>query len=153
MSTRVKKAPVGSYKRNLADGDSTLKWNCLAEMQFWMRNEERTHTIQFFMKEPRYSKNKKDHYWLVKHIYVCVCQKSMYVPKHDRTRDIPAWRAEAGYPCRLTVKTYPDTTMVLGRYAHSHPVGDDNVLYTCIPVHIRAKLKSSCKKGCSLILL
>ncbi|KAF8143614.1 hypothetical protein K438DRAFT_1783632 [Mycena galopus ATCC 62051] len=113
----------------------------MGEMKIWLRNEERNNTIEFVVKEPRPNTNKKDHFWLVKHIYVCAHQgsggKSKYVPKNpDRLRNIPARRAAEGCPCRLTVKTYPDTTIVLGLYVreHSHPVGDANVIYTRIPV-------------------
>jgi hypothetical protein len=154
MPPRVQKAPVGSYEHDIADGEYTLKWNSLAEMQFWMRNKERKHTIEFVVKEPRHNKNKKGHHWLVKYIYVCARQgsgrKSKYVPKHpDRVRNVPARRAEDGCPCHLTVKTYPDTTLVLGLYVaeHSHPIGDDNVVYTRIPPHARAEIERLLREG------
>ncbi|KAJ6592787.1 hypothetical protein B0H19DRAFT_920796, partial [Mycena capillaripes] len=47
MAPRVQKAPVGSYERDIADGEYTLKWNSLGEMEFWLRNEERRYTIEF----------------------------------------------------------------------------------------------------------
>ncbi|KAJ7221006.1 hypothetical protein B0H12DRAFT_1031614 [Mycena haematopus] len=153
MPPRAQKAPVGSYERDIADG-YTLKWNSLGEMQLWLRNEERKNSIEFVTKEPRRNSNKKDHHWLMKYIYVCARQgsggKSKYVPKHpERLRNIPARRAEDGCKCRLTVKTYPDTISVLGLYvpAHSHPIGNANVVYTRIPVQTRAEIERLLREG------
>lgn len=126
----------------------------MSDMSVWLRDEEKRRTIQFDVKESRRNKNTKDHHWLIKHIYVCARQgsggKSKYVPKHpDRVRNIPARRAEEGCPCRLTVKTYPDTTAVLGLYVaeHSHPIGDANVKYTRIPPHTRNEIEELLRKG------
>jgi hypothetical protein len=128
--------------------------NSFGEMQIWLRNEEWSNTIEFIIKEPRPNTNKKDHHWLMKHIYVCAHRdsggKSKYVLKNpDRIRNIPACRAEDGCGCRLTVKTYPDTSNVLGLYIaeHSHPVGNANVIYTRIPVEIRAEIERLLRDG------
>jgi hypothetical protein len=123
-------------------------------MQIWLRAEERKNTIEFVVKEARPNKNKKDHHWLVKHIYVCARQGSggvkKYDPKHpDRVRNIPARRAEDGCTCRLTVKTYPDTSNILGLYVpeHSHPIGNANVVYTRIPVETRNQIERLLRDG------
>ncbi|KAJ7150786.1 hypothetical protein C8R46DRAFT_1305589, partial [Mycena filopes] len=123
-------------------------------MHFWLREEEKKLTIQFSSKEARPNKAKKDHQWLVKHIYVCARQgsggKSKYVQKHrDRVRNIPARRAEDGCTCRLTVKTYPGTSVLLGLYLpdHSHPIGRENMVYTRISAETRAEIERLLREG------
>ncbi|KAJ7687489.1 hypothetical protein B0H17DRAFT_1136217 [Mycena rosella] len=151
---RTVKPPVGSYEHDVADGQYTLKWNSLADMTVWLRNEEQTNSIELVCKEPRSNKNKKDHHWLIKYLYVCARQgsggKSKYVAKNaERVRNIPARQAEDGCPCRLTVKTYPNTPRVLGLYIteHSHPTGDANIIFTRIPLQTRGKIEELLRQG------
>ncbi|KAJ7912838.1 hypothetical protein B0H13DRAFT_1874422 [Mycena leptocephala] len=59
MPSRTQKAPVGSYLRDIDDGEFTLKWSSLGEMQIWLRAEERKNTIEFVFKEARPNKNKR----------------------------------------------------------------------------------------------
>ncbi|KAJ7488890.1 hypothetical protein FB451DRAFT_1166629 [Mycena latifolia] len=83
-----------------------------------------------------------------------------YTLKWNSLADMTAWlrheetentiqRAEDGCPCRLTIKTYPDTARVLGLYAadHSHPTGDENVVFTRIPVQTRSKIEELLRQG------
>jgi hypothetical protein len=61
----------GSYHYDLAMGKYTMKWASVAEMQQWIRDEEKTHTIEFHRKEHRKNRSKKAPAWASKHIYVC----------------------------------------------------------------------------------
>ncbi|KAJ7750696.1 hypothetical protein DFH07DRAFT_693742, partial [Mycena maculata] len=52
-------------------------------------------------------------------------------------------------PCRLTVKTYPGTSEVLGFYRplHSHPLGADNLKYMCLDTETHQEIEKLLWQG------
>jgi hypothetical protein len=54
--------------------------------------------------------------------------------------------------CKLVVKTYPKTDMVLGEYSwkHTHAVGNQNLKYTCIPKVLHADIEAELCAGMDL---
>jgi hypothetical protein len=122
-------------------------------MQQWIRDEEKTHTIELHRKEHRKNRSKKAPAWSSKHIYVCSRQSSRsiskYTKKTARGRKLPSKRILTGCQCRLTVKTYPGTEEVLGRYTHghSHPTGDANARFIRIPVETRLRIAELLRMG------
>ncbi|KAJ7758829.1 hypothetical protein DFH07DRAFT_699137, partial [Mycena maculata] len=136
----------GTYHYDLASGKYSMKWSSLEEMQQWIREEENTKTIELHRKEIRRNRSKKPPVWTSKHIYVCSRQGSRsiskYTKKTARGRKIPSKRILTGCQCRLTVKTYPGMTEVLGCYTHehSHPTGDANARFIRIPVETRRRI-------------
>ncbi|KAH9024713.1 hypothetical protein EDB84DRAFT_1246658, partial [Lactarius hengduanensis] len=63
--------------------------------------------------------------------------KPSYQKKHQWERKIPS--KKTGCQCRLTVKRYPQTEVILGKYEdnHDHPLGDDNLRFTRLSGKIR----------------
>ncbi|KAJ7213506.1 hypothetical protein GGX14DRAFT_324379, partial [Mycena pura] len=65
-------------------------------------------------------------------------RKKKYLKKHlnGHTKIIPK---RMNCPCRLTVKTYPGVSTVLGKYYgdHNHDIGATNLPFTRIPKVIR----------------
>ncbi|KAJ7029405.1 hypothetical protein C8F04DRAFT_962988, partial [Mycena alexandri] len=84
-------------------------------------------------------------------IYVCSRQgsggKSKYQKKRDWGRKISSKRT--GCPCRLTVKTYPGTSEVLGFYKsdHSHATGDENLKYLRLDKETRLEIETMLRLG------
>ncbi|KAJ6529466.1 hypothetical protein DFH09DRAFT_850669, partial [Mycena vulgaris] len=119
---------VGSLEYDLNHG-YTLRWASLTAMNAWMKQECLDESIEFVNRgmPPR----GEEPGWLEKHIYVCSRQgsggKSRYRPTKDFTRNISS--KCTGCSCRLTIKTYPGTSEVLGLYKskHSHNIGDANL--------------------------
>jgi hypothetical protein len=131
----------GSFGYDLATGKWSLRWASWHHFETWLRSEQHENSIQFVRKNIR--KATPGQGWLQRHELVCARQGSGGLKKHvckdpDRKRNIPTKRL--GCPCRLTVKTYPNTEEVLGMYtnAHSHDLGKDNLKFTRITPETRA---------------
>ncbi|KAJ7154347.1 hypothetical protein C8R43DRAFT_885158 [Mycena crocata] len=115
-----------------------------------MKAESRDKSIEFIKKEspPRHPNTTT---WQETHVYVCSRQgsggHSAYRPKHNWDRKIDSKRT--GCPCRLTVKTYPDTSEVLGYYKedHSHVIGDENLKFTRLDVETREEIAKYLRMG------
>ncbi|KAJ7162754.1 hypothetical protein C8R43DRAFT_880251 [Mycena crocata] len=144
-------AKRGSYDHDVASGLYGLSWASLDEMQLWIRAEEIRNSIELRLKEREPNRGKTKHEWTAKHIFICARMgtggKSQYVPKHDRVRDIANKRTNC--PCRLVAKTYPEMSIVLGRYedSHSHVIGNDNLIYTRIPQATIKKIEDDLRAG------
>ncbi|KAJ7757388.1 hypothetical protein DFH07DRAFT_958746 [Mycena maculata] len=125
----------GSYHSDLASGKYTMKWSSVAEMQQWIRDEEKDKTIELHRKENRKNRSRTAPAWSLKHIYVCSRQGSRSISKYTKKtawgRKVPSKQIVTGCQCRLTVKTYPGTQEVPGRYTHehSHPTSDANARF------------------------
>lgn len=121
----------GSYTSDLAGGKFKLSWASFEDMQIWLKKEQEAKFIELRLKKTRPHHGNK---WTAQYIYVCARQgsggASRYIKKHDWARKIPVKRL-ASCPCRLIIKTYPNTASTLGHYedSHSHPVGHDNARY------------------------
>jgi hypothetical protein len=76
--------------------------------------------------------------WLEQHVYVCACretgEKKEYSKKQEWNYKLPTKCVEHDCPCCLVVKSYPDTSKLLGKYCdeHSHKIGDKNLRFTQI---------------------
>ncbi|KAJ7484128.1 hypothetical protein FB451DRAFT_1169210 [Mycena latifolia] len=83
----------GSYHYDLALGKYTMTWASVAEMQQWVRDEEKNKTIELHRKEYRKNRTKNATTWSSKHIYVCSRQGSRsilkYTKKTARGREVP----------------------------------------------------------------
>ena len=125
----------GSYVTDLAWEKYTHSWDSLCSMELWLQQEQQSKFIELWLKERERSKSEK---WTEKLIYTCVHQgtgeKRNYKKKQeDRGRKIPSKR----YGCmsHLIVKCYLNTEQVLDLYTatHSHPIGQDNARFMCLP--------------------
>jgi hypothetical protein len=131
----------GSFGRDIATGNYPLRWDSWAQFQTWLRSEARSKSIELVRKNIRTAAAGLG--WLERHEFVCARQGSggstqVASKGLDRKRTIPNKRV--GCPCRLTVKTYPNTVEVLGMYTetHSHEIGNENIKFTRISVETKA---------------
>jgi hypothetical protein len=121
----------------------TLRWKSWEQFNVWFVEEKRSKCIDFVRKNCR--KGTLGVGWLERHEFVCSRQgsgsRSKYVPqKQYKDRLIPSKRT--GCPCRLTVKTYPDTLEVLGMYNddHAHHIGEENIKFTRLSAEVRKQI-------------
>lgn len=100
------------------------EWASIEDFQAWFLNEQHVHSIRFFVLSSTVNVAPlKKRRWLAEHTFYCSRHKPCtprYVgpPKHIKGNCF----------CSITVKTYPDTPIVLGNYNdyHSHPLGTAN---------------------------
>ncbi|KAJ7017600.1 hypothetical protein C8F04DRAFT_918443, partial [Mycena alexandri] len=135
---------VGSFAYDL-QRNYKLRWESLAAMHAWMKQECLNNSIEFVKKiSPRPTASITA--WKSTDIYVCSRQgsggKSKYCTKKGWGRKIPSKRT--GCLCRLTVKTYPGTSEVLGFYKseHTHATGDENLKYLRLDKETRLEIET-----------
>lgn len=139
---------VSSFENDLHTG-YTLHWKNFTEMESWMIKEEEKSTIDFTRKEIRPSQDPS--VWTKKYIYVCGRNysggKDRYTKKNNWKRKVPVKRT--GCPVRLTVKSYPHTTELLGRITgeHSHPIGGTNARFTRLRKDTRGEIERLLRLG------
>lgn len=100
------------------------EWASIEDFQAWLLNEQHVHGIRFFVLTSTVNVAPlKKRRWLAERTFYCSRHKPctpQYVgpPKHIKGNCF----------CSITVKTYPDTPIVLGNYNdwHSHPLGAAN---------------------------
>ena len=139
---------IGSFNDDLKSG-YTLRWKNMAEMESWMIREEEKSTVEFSRKEVR--KTQDPTLWTEKYIYVCgrsrTGGKDRYKKKYHWKRKVPVKRT--GCKLRLTIKTYPRTPEVLGKFTgeHSHPVGNVNARFTRLRKDTRQEIERLLRLG------
>jgi hypothetical protein len=132
----------GGFLSDLHQGYS-LRWKSWEQFEAWLTEEKKSKCIDFVRKNCR--KGTPALGWLQRHEFVCSRQgagsRSKYIPqKQNKDRLIPSKRT--GCPCRLTVKTYPDTLEILGKYndEHAHEIGEGNIKFTRLSKVIREQI-------------
>lgn len=139
---------VGSYEHDLQSG-YTLRWKNMSEMESWMIKEEEKSTVEFSRKEIRPTQDAT--LWINKYMYVCGRNhsggKDKYTKKYQWKRKVPVKRT--GCPMRLTIKTYPNTSEVLGKLTgeHSHPIGNSNARFTRLRKETRHEIERLLRLG------
>jgi hypothetical protein len=120
---------VGSFTHDRESGIYSLQWESMSEFHVWRQAEERAHSIELIAS----STVSGGRLWLQKRVYVCARQLSggpnKYKKKYNRFRKIGT--KKTGCRCRVIIKRYHHTPIVLGRYfnAHDHDLGLGNVAY------------------------
>ncbi|KAJ7783904.1 hypothetical protein DFH07DRAFT_764281 [Mycena maculata] len=115
-----------------------------------MKQECQDKTVEFVKKDDR-PRDPTITAWTQKSVYVCSRQgsggKSKYCPKNAWTRKVDS--KQSGCPCRLTVKSYPGTSEVLGFYKpdHTHAIGDANLKYTRLDADTRKEIETVLRLG------
>jgi hypothetical protein len=147
---------LGGYYKDLDGGVYTQAWKTLWNAKEWIEKEEGEKGILFNKHSTIHNQAKKEKKWLDKHIWVCSRNgsggKSKYVKKHpEQKRKVPTKLLKDGCPCRLVVRTYPNTEKVLGKYTveHSHPIGDENLRFMRLPINVRLKIADLIRMGVS----
>lgn len=146
----------GDYHRDVATGNYNMCWESLHSFQTWLKDEEGTKLIELRRKERRLNKGQSDAGWTEMSYFVCAREGSggekPYQKKHpERGRKVPGKRCENGCTCRLMVKSYPNTSAVLGTYTstHSHPIGDENAKFTRLSKEVRERIAEMLRIGIS----
>ena len=151
-NTRDHSCLIGSFEHDAASGYS-LNWDSLATMESWMLREEEKHTVEFIKKQTVLPTSSVAHLWTKNKIYVCARNysggRSTYKKKHDWDRAVPGKKLDGGCPCQLTVKTYPYTHKVLGKYTdnHSHDLGNTNTRFTRLQKETQEEIESLLRLG------
>lgn len=125
----------------------------IVSMEIWLRKEEESKFIELRLKETRLNKSRSDG-WIKKLMYVCAHQgtggSKKYKKKHPKQgRKVPS--KQCGCTSHLIVKCYPNTEQVLGLYEdeHSHPIGQDNARFTCLPEETHLQMAEMLRMGIS----
>lgn len=141
---------AGSFDGDLLRGYS-LRWASFEQMKTWLRREEMTNSIELISKAVVRSQTNPN--WITKHVYVCARQGSGGTRAHQKKkqweRKVPTKRVEDGCQCRLSVKSYPGRSEVLGKYRsdHTHPIGDENLRFTRLSEETRAEIERLLRLG------
>jgi hypothetical protein len=120
---------VGSLIHDQDSGIYPMQWEDLSAFHTWRREEELAHSIELIAS----SSVSGGRLWLQKRIYVCARQlsggPSKYMKKFHRFRKIGT--KKTGCRCRIVIKRYHHTPLVLGRYVdkHDHDLGLGNIAY------------------------
>lgn len=140
----------GAYTSDLARGKYSLSWGSLADMESWLRKEQESKFIELRLKDTLRSTGCG--LWTTKLIYVCARQGTGGSKKYTRKfpeqgRKVPTKRS--GCTSRLTIKSYPNTARVLGRYeeTHSHATGQVNARFTRLSMETRIKIAEMLRIG------
>lgn len=121
----------GSFNYDREKGGYVHEWDSFAEFDVWRWQEELAHSIELVVCRTGAGG------WLFvrKKTYCCLRQQtggqSQYKKKHpDWNRKLES--KKTGCRCQITIKLYPHTLTVLGRYDadHDHEVGLANIAYT-----------------------
>ena len=106
-----------------------MQWEDLASFHMWHREEEYTHAIELIASLIVSG----GHLWLQKCIYVCVRQLSSGPNKYKKKLQC-FWKIgikKTGCHCRIVIKRYHHTLIVLGCYVsmHDYDLGLGNIAY------------------------
>jgi hypothetical protein len=139
----------GSFVWDL-DHDYSLRWPSWQDFETWRQKEQRNNGIEFVRKNIR--KAGAGLLWKERHEFVCARQGAGSVPKYapknpNRKRNVPSKRS--GCPCRLTIKTYTNSSELLGMYSqeHAHQIGDENLRFTQLSKEVRDEISHLLRLG------
>ena len=117
----------------------TLQWENNDAFLAWVASEESNKTIELVVSQTLRSTDSPD--WQERSVLRCSCGltggKSDYQKQHEWERKIPSKKTDC--QCNLTIKRYPNTEVILGKYhdEHNHPLGDDNLRFLRLSDKIR----------------
>ncbi|KAJ7589141.1 hypothetical protein C8J56DRAFT_1164058 [Mycena floridula] len=138
----TKPVPESSYASDVDSGDYNMVWDNEAGFKEWLKLEESRKSIEF-----RVTHNNPGKTYNRSIRRVCARNgtggASKYRPKFpEHQRKVESKRTGCG--ALLTIKTYNDTNIVLGKYVdqHDHPLGNDNVRFTRISKETREYIAS-----------
>jgi hypothetical protein len=135
---RVATAPKGSMTYDREKGGMTLEWANEEEFQAWLAADESEKAIELVVSHINQSDSPIWREWReLRCSHEFTGGKSDYQSKHQWERKIPS--KKTGCRCRLVIKQYPHTEILLGRYAdqHDHPLGDANLRFMRLSGKIR----------------
>src|SRR5271163_2741834 len=136
---------VGSFENDHQAGGYTLCCGNIQEFERWKLKEEERNIVEIIKKQHFKPTALTAKLWTTKQIYICARGhsggRSKYQKKHDQERSIPS--KKVGCSCRLTLKTYPNTSKILGLYVdrHTHETGNKNMCFTRLRKETRDEIE------------
>ncbi len=132
----------GSFKYDQESGGYDISWQSLADFDGWRQEQKRVDSIDLSLADSECS----GHHYSWKRVYRCSRRGSGGIKPYDkkypaRIRKFgPKW---IGCPCKVDVKAYPGTTVLLGRYlkTHNHPIGMQNLIYTRVSKNAKGRVR------------
>ena len=128
----IKKKPqYGSYEYDCEKGKMTYEWGNEAEFGEWLAAEESKNSIELVVSQVFRSDSPV---WRERRVLRCAREYTGGKQARENTgpseRKIPS--KKTGCRCCLTIKRYPDTEKIRGRYEdqHDHEIGEENLRFT-----------------------
>jgi hypothetical protein len=133
----------GSFEYDRRSGQFTLAWGSLAKFDIWRLEQQRLHTINLCLVNTEHG---MCHFsW--RRIYRCSREGSGGIKPYEKKypgqirKFSPKW---IGCQCKVDLKAYPDTNILLGCYnnIHDHPIGTQNLIYTQVSQNAKGEVKA-----------
>ena len=144
---RPPKPCYGSLTYDLQKGDM-MQWPNEDEFLAWLAAEELRDSIKLIVSRTEESDSPN---WRARRVFRCSREpsggKTNQVKKHNRDRKIPSKKTGCKY--QLTIKLYPNTEMILGKYEgeHNHPIGNENLRFLRLSSRVRDLVKDMVHTG------
>ena len=144
----VRKPVYGSITYDREKGNMPLEWPNEDGFRIWLAAEEQDKVIHLILSHTEASDSPN---WRARRMFRCSREFSGGKPhrekKHQHDRKIPSMKT--GCRCKLIVKQYPGTEIILGKYegAHDHPLGDDNLRFLRLSNKVRNLVKGMILTG------
>ena len=125
---RVTAPRKGSMMYDRKKGRMTKEWANEEDLQAWLAAKESDNSIELIVS---YIVRSDSPDWREWRVLRCsrkfTGRKKNYQNKHAWERKIPS--KKTGCPCTLTLKRYPETETILGKYKdqHDHTLSNDNL--------------------------
>jgi hypothetical protein len=133
----------GSFNYDRDSGQYPLEWANITEFDAWRRTEELANSIELIGSTVAHG----GPLWSKRRFYVCSRQlsggKSKYQKKHPE-RFTKIGSKKTGCDCKVVIKHYPHTPIILGRYEdeHNHEVGLANIAYMRMSQAARVQIRN-----------
>jgi hypothetical protein len=136
----------GSFNHDRETGLYPLIWGSLAEFDTWRQEEELANSIELIVA----CVEKGNKLWSLRRYYVCSREWSGGKPKYERKCPdrLSKDSKKTGCQCKITIKRYPHTPTILGRYErdHDHDIGLANIAYLRISHASREQIRIMLEK-------
>ena len=120
----------GSFNYDRERGEYPMEWSDLAAFNAWRREEELRYSIELILSVVK----RGGPLWTERRVYVCSRQMSGGQKKYEKKN--PGWHRKidskkTGCHCRVAIKLYPHTDIILGHYTstHDHEISSGNIAY------------------------
>ena len=120
-----------SFTYDHEKGGMTREWADADAFLAWLATEETEKSVELILSEVEQSDST---IWQEQRLYRCARQFTSGKKDWERTtkseRAIPS--KKTGCQCHVTIKLYPHTDKVLGKYddKHNHAIGEENLRFT-----------------------
>jgi hypothetical protein len=146
---KAREAPQpGSITYDREKGGMTREWVDADAFLTWLATEEMEKSIELIVSRVERSDSPV---WRERRVYQCGREHTGGKRDRPRTtqweRTIPS--KKTGCRCRLTIKRYPHTDAILGKYEdqHDHAIGDENLRFTRLSDTTKALVMEMVRTG------